>query len=161
MELKWIQSLVRLMTKAELTELEIEDHNAGMRVHLRRGPEDAGGAPLVNVLQGGGQQAAPVMAPAPAAAPPAAAAAEAPAAPSGDAFLSPMVGTFYRSASPDSDPFVAVGSRVEEDTVLCIVEAMKVMNEIKAETTGEIVEILVENGDPVEFGQPLFTIKRN
>jgi acetyl-CoA carboxylase biotin carboxyl carrier protein len=69
-----------------------------------------------------------------------------------------MVGTFYRAASPDSDPFVSVGSEVGPETVLCIIEAMKVMNEIKAETSGRIVEILVENGEPVEFGQPLFLL---
>jgi acetyl-CoA carboxylase biotin carboxyl carrier protein len=72
---------------------------------------------------------------------------------------SPMVGTFYRSSSPDSDPFVRVGDRVEEGTVVCILEAMKVMNEIQAETTGEIAEVLIENGEPVEFGQPLFLLR--
>jgi acetyl-CoA carboxylase biotin carboxyl carrier protein len=70
-----------------------------------------------------------------------------------------MVGTFYRTPSPDSDPFIRVGDRVEEGTVVCILEAMKVMNEIQAETSGEIAEVLVENGDPVEFGQPLFLLR--
>jgi acetyl-CoA carboxylase biotin carboxyl carrier protein len=70
-----------------------------------------------------------------------------------------MVGTCYRSSSPDAEPFVSVGSSVGEESVLCIIEAMKVMNEIKAETTGVIVEVLVENGEPVEFGQPLFAIE--
>lgn len=73
---------------------------------------------------------------------------------------SPIVGTFYRSASPNSDPFVKIGSRVEADTVVCIIEAMKLMNEIQAETSGEIAKIYVENGQPVEYGQPLFGIKR-
>jgi acetyl-CoA carboxylase biotin carboxyl carrier protein len=73
---------------------------------------------------------------------------------------SPIVGTFYRSASPNSDPFVKIGSRVEGDTVVCIIEAMKLMNEITAETSGEVVKIYVENGQPVEYGQPLFGIKR-
>jgi len=68
------------------------------------------------------------------------------------------VGTFYRSASPEAEPFVGVGSQVGPETVLCIIEAMKVMNEIKAETSGRIVEVLVENGAPVEYGQPLFLI---
>jgi acetyl-CoA carboxylase biotin carboxyl carrier protein len=72
---------------------------------------------------------------------------------------SPMVGTFYRSSAPDADPFVDVGVRIEEEDVICIIEAMKVMNEIKAEFGGEIVEILVENGEPVEFGQPLFLVQ--
>ena len=70
-----------------------------------------------------------------------------------------MVGTFYRSSSPDADPFVRVGDRVEEGTVVCILEAMKVMNEIQAETSGEVSEVLVENGEPVEFGQPLFLLR--
>ena len=69
------------------------------------------------------------------------------------------MGTFYRSASPDSDPFVDVGSSVDEESVICIIEAMKVMNEIKAELRGVLVEVLVENGEPIEFGQPLFLMK--
>ncbi|WP_188431149.1 acetyl-CoA carboxylase biotin carboxyl carrier protein [Kroppenstedtia guangzhouensis] len=73
--------------------------------------------------------------------------------------VSPMVGTFYRAPSPDSDPYVDKGSRVDEKTVVCIVEAMKLMNEIEAEVRGEIVEVLVENGQLVEYGQPLFLVK--
>lgn len=73
---------------------------------------------------------------------------------------SPIVGTFYRSASPNSDPFVKIGSHVESDSVVCIIEAMKLMNEIQAETSGEVVKIYVENGQPVEYGQPLFGIKK-
>lgn len=73
---------------------------------------------------------------------------------------SPIVGTFYRSPSPSADPFVKIGSNVEADTVVCVIEAMKLMNEIQAETSGEVVKIYVENGQPVEYGQPLFGIKR-
>jgi acetyl-CoA carboxylase biotin carboxyl carrier protein len=73
---------------------------------------------------------------------------------------SPIVGTFYRSPSPSADPFVKIGSRVEADTVVCIIEAMKLMNEIQAETSGEVAKIYVENGQPVEYGQPLFGIKK-
>ena len=73
---------------------------------------------------------------------------------------SPIVGTFYRSPSPNADPFVKIGSNVEADTVVCIIEAMKLMNEIQSETTGEVVKVYVENGQPVEYGQPLFGIKR-
>ena len=73
---------------------------------------------------------------------------------------SPIVGTFYRSPSPNADPFVKIGSRVEADTVVCIIEAMKLMNEIQAETSGEVAKIYVENGQPVEYGQPLFGIKK-
>jgi acetyl-CoA carboxylase biotin carboxyl carrier protein len=72
---------------------------------------------------------------------------------------SPIVGTFYRSPSPNAEPFIKIGSNVEEDTVVCIIEAMKLMNEIQAETSGEVVKIYVENGQPVEYGQPLFGIK--
>ena len=72
---------------------------------------------------------------------------------------SPIVGTFYRSPSPSADPFVKIGSSVELDTVVCIIEAMKLMNEIQAETTGEVVKIYPENGQPVEYGEPLFGIK--
>jgi acetyl-CoA carboxylase biotin carboxyl carrier protein len=72
---------------------------------------------------------------------------------------SPMIGTFYRAPAPDADPFADVGKRVDDESVVCIIEAMKVMNEIKAECVGEIVEVLVENGEPVEFGQPLFLVK--
>jgi acetyl-CoA carboxylase biotin carboxyl carrier protein len=73
---------------------------------------------------------------------------------------SPIVGTFYRSPTPNADPFVKIGSRVEADTVVCIIEAMKLMNEIQAETSGEVAKIYVENGQPVEYGQPLFGIKK-
>jgi acetyl-CoA carboxylase biotin carboxyl carrier protein len=73
--------------------------------------------------------------------------------------VSPMVGTFYRAPSPDSAPYVRVGHEITEDTVVCIIEAMKVMNEIKAEVSGSILEILVENGTPVQFGQSLFRVK--
>lgn len=79
--------------------------------------------------------------------------------PVGEVFASPMVGTFFRAASPDAEPFVKEGDTVTADTVLCIIEAMKVMNEIKAEMAGQIVEISAQNGEPVEYGQPLFTIK--
>jgi acetyl-CoA carboxylase biotin carboxyl carrier protein len=74
-------------------------------------------------------------------------------------FKSPMLGTFYRAASPEAEPFVKPGDRTSAETTLCIIEAMKVMNEIKAEREFEIVEVLVKNGDPVEFGQPLFVIR--
>jgi oxaloacetate decarboxylase alpha subunit len=141
------------MQRADLSDLEVEDTKAGFRVRLRRGGKvSAAGTPVVHVTQGGAPAAAPVEAAhAPAAA--------APAAPAGRPFPSPMVGTFYRSPAPDSDPFVDVGDAIGPETVVCIIEAMKVMNEIKAETSGLVVEVLVENGEPVEFGQPLFLLK--
>ena len=156
MDLGLIRKLVRLMERAELTELEVDDQQSGVRVHLKRAGHVDGNAslaPVVQVLPGvatTAPDAAEVAAPAPTAA----------GAPVDTvAYESPMVGTFYRSPSPDADPFVEVGTIIGEDTVICIIEAMKVMNEIKAETEGEVVEILVENGEPVEFGQPLFLIR--
>ena len=156
MDLTEIRKLVRLMQHADLSELEIDDTNRGVRVHLKRelgkGPETGLGQVVQLLPQNSGVQAAIPGAPAPAA----------PAAhpPGTEVFPSPIVGTFYRTPAPDAEPFVVVGTRFEEGTVLCIIEAMKVMNEIKAEISGEIVEILVENGEPVEFGQPLFVIKK-
>ncbi len=101
-----------------------------------------------------------VYAPAPLALPAAAPAAPAPAAVEPE-IKSPMIGTFYRSPSPESGSYVEVGSEVNPDTVVCIIEAMKVMNEIKAEVKGVITQVLVENAKPVEFGQPLFKIRPN
>src|SRR5579871_3287151 len=141
------------MNDGGLNELELEDE--GKRVHLRKGEESRAHHVVV-----------PAMAPAAAApAAPAAAlggatAAKAAALPPGvKEIRSPMVGTFYRSPSPDAASFCEVGDKVQEETVLCIIEAMKVMNEIKAECKGEIVKILVANSESVEYGQPLFHVK--
>lgn len=180
MEIKLIHHLARIMKRADLTELEIDDAKEGLRVHLVRGGRESGAAPFVNLMsapaavqalgQAAGQAAAP-GAPAGGSAaglggsPTAAAPAGGPRG-SGElppgviAIKSPMVGTFYRAASPDADPFVDVGTRVKEESVLCIIEAMKVMNEIKAELNGVIVEVLVENAEPVEYGQPLFLVQK-
>ncbi len=157
MELKLIQRLVRIMQDAEISDLELDDSKEGFRLRIQRGPKPvSSSAPVVHVTQAGAVPNAPMLA-APAAAP-------VPAVPSGPPpgtkpFTSPMVGTFYRSSSPDSEPFVQVGKAIKPDSVICIIEAMKVMNEVKAEMKGEIVEVLVENGEPVEYGQPLFLIK--
>ena len=159
MELKLIERLVRIMQRGEITDLEVDDSKAGLRLRIQRGPKHAApSSPVVHVTQGASVPAAPL-----AAAPPSAAAESAPPAgppPGTEPFLSPMVGTFYRGSSPDAEPFAAVGKTVKPDSVLCIIEAMKVMNEVKAERSGVIVEVLVENGEPVEFGQPLFLIKK-
>jgi len=141
------------MRGGDVTELEVDDAEKGLRIRLKRGPgDDLVGAPTVQVL--GGAAAVP-------ASPPAEAAEVSEPAAQEDAnnISSPMVGTFYRSSSPDADPFVRVGDRVEEGTVVCILEAMKVMNEIPSEVSGEVAEVLVENGEPVEFGQPLFLLR--
>lgn len=160
-DLKLIRQLVRIMNNGGVSEIEIDDEKEGLSLRLRRDAEPASGgsAPIVHMMS-------------PAAGAPAGPAAlsaggdEGASAPAGPPpgtvqITSPMVGTFYRSPSPESDSFVDVGSKVDDESVVCIVEAMKVMNEIKAEVTGEVIEILVENGEPVEFGQPLLLVKKN
>ncbi len=158
MDLKLIYRLIRLMDRGEVSELEIDDERVGLRIRLRRGssPPVAAPAPVVGMV------GAAMVAPQASAVPPVVEAARAPGDPlhaGAVEFKSPMVGTLYRSASPEAEPFVAVGARVGPETTMCIIEAMKVMNEIKAETSGEILEVLVENGEPVEYGQPLFLIR--
>lgn len=148
-----LERLVKLMNENDLVELEIEEE--GRTVRLRKAP----GVPLAmpNAMQLLPQMQPMHMAPAPAAAP----AAAAPSGPPAGTveIRSPIVGTFYKAASPESPAFVAVGDRIKTGAVVCIVEAMKVMNEIQAEVSGEVVEILVENGQAVEFDQPLFRVK--
>jgi acetyl-CoA carboxylase biotin carboxyl carrier protein len=156
-----LKELIELLRENGLAELELE--RQGFRVRLRR----EGALPSVQsemlVPPAGSAQPAK---PAPAAvtpAPPAHPGARAETAASEDQDLhiipSPIVGTFYRSPSPNADPFVKIGSNVEAESVVCIIEAMKLMNEIQAEVSGEVVKIYVENGQPVEYGQPLFGIK--
>ncbi|MBE6398507.1 MAG: acetyl-CoA carboxylase biotin carboxyl carrier protein [Lentisphaerae bacterium] len=153
MDFEEIRNLVKLMGDYNLTEVKIESDNCN--ICFKRGDDRAPLAAPVAVAAP--VQLAPAAAPAPASAP----AAEAAPAAAGKAVSidSPMVGTFYRSASPDAKPFVQVGDTVNPDTVLCIIEAMKVMNEVKAEKSGVIKEILIENGQPVEFGQPMFILE--
>jgi acetyl-CoA carboxylase biotin carboxyl carrier protein len=166
MDLKEIKLVIDLMTKNGLSEFELEKGDFKLRV--KRGPAGEWSTSTTPVAAPQiVHHHAPVAAFAPAsAAPPAAGIAPlAPSAPAGAVpsvhpqIVSPMVGTFYLSPSPDSPPYVAVGQEVHEDTVVCIIEAMKVMNEIKAETRGIIVEILAQNGKPVEFGKPLFAVR--
>lgn len=145
------------MKRSELTEFAVEEE--GFKLKIRRG---ANGLPIVSTGRGSTAPFAPVeaptAAPAPVAPPPAAAGTKEEA---GFAYIkSPMVGTFYRAASPESKPFADVGTKVVENTVVCIIEAMKIMNEIQAEAKGSVVEVLVENGQPVEYGQRLFKIKQ-
>ena len=151
MTIKEIEALGRMMKEYDLSELKVELKDCN--VSLRRGDKTVAAPVVVAPAPVAAAPAAPV-----AAAPAAPAAAPAAAAPA-KTIDSPLVGTFYRAASPDSDAFVNVGDRVTADTVIAIIEAMKVMNEIKAEKSGVIKEILVENGQPVEFGQPLFVIE--
>lgn len=166
MDLKEIKLVIDLMTKNGLSEFELEKGDFKLRV--KRGP---GGEWTTSTTPNPGPQVvhhhAPVagFAPSPVAVPVAQAAsaplASAPAAGSATQpqIVSPMVGTFYLSPSPDSPPYISVGQEVQEDTVVCIIEAMKVMNEIKAETRGVIAEVLAQNGKPVEFGKPLFALR--
>ncbi|HJT44993.1 MAG TPA: acetyl-CoA carboxylase biotin carboxyl carrier protein [Chthoniobacterales bacterium] len=149
MDLKDIKAIIDLMKENDLSTFEMEKD--GFRLKLQKG---VGDQPVVV------SSAPPAVANGPSAA--AAASASAPAeaeASNLKDISSPMVGTFYRSASPDSPPFVDVGTKVNEDTVVCIIEAMKVMNEIKAETSGVIAEVVAENSKPVQFGQALFRVK--
>jgi len=156
-----LRELIGLLRDNGLAELELE--NEGFRVRLRR--ESAASEPAGHAAAPA--QAPAATAPAPAATPTHPGAAhpgtQATTAASQDQDLhiipSPIVGTFYRSPSPTADPFVKIGSNVEPESVVCIIEAMKLMNEIQAEATGEVVKIYVENGQPVEYGQPLFGIR--
>jgi acetyl-CoA carboxylase biotin carboxyl carrier protein len=161
MDIKEIKGIIDLMRKNGLSEFEYEKD--GTKIRIRRGPD---GEPQV-IASSPGLIPAPAVLPvsaavpvavAPAASIPAATAA-APAASTLPSINSPMVGTFYSSPAPDAPPYVEVGAMVNAETVVCIIEAMKVMNEIKAEMSGTIVEILAESGKPVEFGKPLFRIK--
>ena len=151
MDFEEIRNLVKLMGDYNLTEVKIESDNCN--ICFKRG-DDRCAAAIAPVA------VAPVIQAAPAA-PAAAAAPAAPAVPAAPKITidSPLVGTFYRAASPDAKPFVQVGDTVSPDTVLCIIEAMKVMNEVKAEKSGVVKEILVDNAQPVEFGQPMFVLE--
>ena len=155
MDIKGIKKVIELMKENELSEFELAEE--GFRITIKR---RNGGEPQVMISSPAQpMMMAPAMAPAAAAAP--AAAPAKPEVPENTvAIKSPMVGTFYRAASPEAEPFCSVGKEVEEDTVVCIIEAMKVMNEIKAETSGVIKKILVENATAVQFGQPMFLIEK-
>lgn len=169
MDIKQIKQIIELIKTSELTEFALEEE--GFKLKIRRGE---GGAAVASAAPGGTYPPIPPAAigAAPAAAPAAPVPAAAPAsggvpAAAGGAdepgvgyIKSPMVGTFYRAPSPESAAFVEPGAAVAENTVVCIIEAMKIMNEIQAETKGVIVEALVESGQPVEYGQRLFKIKQ-
>ena len=152
MDLRKLKTLIDLVSESNISELEITE--AEGKVRIVKGGE---AAPVQYVQSLAAPQAG---APAPAAAAPAPAAAPAEAAaPAGHAVKSPMVGTFYRSASPGAKPFAEVGTQIKEGDPICIIEAMKIMNEIEADKSGTIQRILCENGQAVEFGQPLFIIE--
>ena len=146
MNLKEIKEMIQLMNENGLSEFEMEKD--GLKIRLRKG---AGGSVEPTLIYESRPGAHPRSAEA--------STKEAPAAVTKPVIKSPMVGTFYTAPAPDAAPFVQVGSTVEVGQVICVIEAMKLMNEIKCETRGKIVEVLVHNGDPVEFGQPLFLIE--
>ncbi len=147
MDLRKLKKLIDLVQESGIAELEITEGEEKVRIAR-------GGA--VTVAQAkAASAAAPTAAPAPAPAP---AAPEPPAASDGQAMKSPMVGTFYRAPSPDAKPFVEVGQVVKEGQTICVIEAMKLMNEIEADASGTVKAVLVENGQPVEYGQALFII---
>ena len=156
MDLKDIKAIIDLMRKNELSVFELEKD--GFKLKLQKGPH----GPILTTPIAIAPGLAGASAAGSGASQSEAGAAAAPSSPAGEALkdiTSPMVGTFYRSPSPEASPFVDVGSTVNEDTVVCIIEAMKVMNEIKAETNGVIAELMVENGKPVQFGQALFKVR--
>ena len=163
-DIRKLKELVRLMVANELTELDLRDEQ--QQVSIKRpdnsSPAAVSGVPGVPVVAAPAAPAAvapPVAAPAPAAAPAAASAAP-PAEEEGLITIeSPMVGTFYSKPSPDKPSFVSVGDSVHSDSVVCLIEAMKIFNEIKAEQSGTVAKILLNNGDSVEFGQPILLIR--
>jgi acetyl-CoA carboxylase biotin carboxyl carrier protein len=151
MNLEQIRELIALMRENQIAEIDLESEGERLRVVAERSAEASPTrepAPTAARENAANERSAPAPVTLPEPAAP-----EIEAAPTID---SPIVGTFYRSSSPDAPPLVGEGDAFDEETVLCIVEAMKVMNEIKAETSGRIVKALVANGQPVEFGQPLF-----
>lgn len=153
-DVRAIHQLVRMMKKYDLTAIDFVEGKTQIRLR-RRGPEAAAPAVTYVAAPAPVQQVA-----APQAAAPAAPASTPPAAPAAKGIVieSPMVGTYYASSSPDSPPFVSVGTAIRPDTTVCIIEAMKVFTDIPAGVSGTITEILVKNGESVEFGQPMFRV---
>ena len=150
MDLRKLKTLIDLVSESNVSELEITEAEGKVRI------VKSGGAVVQQYV------AAPMqatVAPAPVAAPVAELPSPAAAAPTGHVVKSPMVGTFYRSSSPGAKPLVEVGSQVKEGETLCIIEAMKILNEIEADKSGTVTRILGENGQAVEYGQPLFVIE--
>lgn len=150
MDLRKLKTLIDLVAESGIAELEITEGEGKVRI-VKAVP------PAQQVVYAA--EPAPAPGPAPAAAAPAPAAPAAPAAPQGHVVKAPMVGTFYRAPNPGASPFVEVGQSVKEGEPLCIIEAMKLLNEIEADKAGVIKAILKENGQPVEYGEPLFVIE--
>ena len=152
MELKEVKRIIELMNENNLSEFELEEN--GVRIMIKRGQEGQ----VIHTVQAVAPQVVTAVPPAKSTSP----ATETPSAEQANCVevKAPFVGTFYRAASPESEPYVNEGQEVSPDTVLCIVEAMKVMNEIKAEIRGIVRAVLVENAHAVQYGQPLFRIEK-
>jgi acetyl-CoA carboxylase biotin carboxyl carrier protein len=151
MDLRKLKTLIYLVSESGISELEVTEGEGKVRIVKN--------APPVYMQPPAAQYALPASAPsAIPGAPEAAPAAPVPAVPQGHVVTSPMVGTFYRAPSPGADPFVQVGDTVKEGQTLCIIEAMKLLNEIESDVAGVVKEILVDNGQAVEYGQPLFVV---
>ncbi len=155
MDLKDIKAIIDLMKKNSITEFELERQDS--KIRLKRGLN--GGTPAVQYDEPAMTAGVPVL-PAVGTAPVSAVATQLVATSEID-IKSPMIGTFYRAPSPEAGNYAEIGTEVNADTVVCIIEAMKVMNEIKSEVKGIVTQVLVENGKPVEFGQPLFKVRPN
>lgn len=155
MDLRKLKTLIDLVSESDIAELEVTEGDGKVRIVKSTAyPQN----PQVMMMP---QQMMPAQAPvadAPVAPLPVTPAVETPVVPDGFLVKSPMVGTFYRSSAPGSAPFVIIGSSIKEGETLCLIEAMKLLNEIEAEISGVITQILVENGQPIEYGQPLFVI---
>ncbi len=154
MDLRKLKTLIDLVSESNISELEITEADGKVRI-VKADPA----ATVVAQPVYAAAPAVPVVTAAAAVAAPVAAAPAAPAAETGHVVKSPMVGTFYRASSPNAKPFADVGQQVKEGEAICIIEAMKIMNEIEADKSGTITKVLCENGQAVEFGQPLFVIE--
>jgi acetyl-CoA carboxylase biotin carboxyl carrier protein len=156
-DIKDIKAIIDLMKKNSITEFELEEKDSKLRLKRGLGQTAAVAQSVEDIVP---MVLPPAAVATVAAAPTLAGTTVIPAANTGEMDIkSPMIGTFYRSPSPEAGPYVDVGSEVGPETVVCIIEAMKVMNEIKAEIKGVVTQVLVENGKPVEFGQPLFKVR--
>jgi acetyl-CoA carboxylase biotin carboxyl carrier protein len=153
MDLRKLKTLIDLVAESGIAELEITEGEDKVRIVKSAAAQSASHISHVYAAP-----PAPAGQSAAATAPATAVVAPAPEAPAGKVVKSPMVGTFYRASAPGSDPFVSIGTSVTEGQTMCVIEAMKLMNEIPADCAGIVKEILVENGQPVEFGQPLFVL---
>lgn len=154
MDLRKLKTLIDLVSESNISELEITEAEGRVRI-VKGGPAATLAVPQAQTATAAVALPATVVAAAPAPA----AVAESPAAPAGKVIKSPMVGTFYRSASPGGKAFVELGDQIKTGQPVCIIEAMKIMNEIEADCEGKVVRLLCDNGEAVEFGQPLFIVE--